>query len=107
MHRMAIALILTGLISCHALASSLTRPQILKELQNLEVCIRTMCLPTNDTAMSIGYAKTLLGKLAQNPNTLDRWVTQRLNAATLLLQQKKIREGLEAVQAAVRELPAA
>ena len=107
MNRFALALVFVGLICTSVQASTFTRPQILAELQSLEVCVRTMCLPQNDASMSIAYAKTVLDKLAQNPNNLDRWVTQRLNATVLLLQQKKIREGLESLQAAIKQLPAA
>lgn len=102
-----IAAVIASIVVGHASASTLARPQILAELKSLEVCVRTMCLPSGDAGMSIGYAKTVLDKLAQQPNALDRWVTQRLNAAVQLLQQKKIREGLETLQAAIRELPAA
>ena len=77
-----IAAVIASVVVGYASASTLTRPQILAELKNLEVCVRTMCVPSGDAGMSIGYAKTVLGKLAQQPNALDRWVTQRLNATT-------------------------
>ena len=107
MNRIALALVPFALICASAQASAYTRPQILGELQSLETCVRTMCLPANDSSMSVAYAKTVLAKLAVSPNNLDRWVTQRLNAAVQLLEQKKIREGLEALQASIKELPAA
>ena len=75
-------------------------------MQSLETCVRTMCLPANDASMSLGYAKTVFAKLAVNPNPLDRRGTQRLNATVQLLQQKQISEGLESLQAAIKELPA-
>ena len=87
-------------------ASALSRPQILKELQDLELCIRTMCLPSNDASMSIGGCQTLVAKLNVSPNNLDRWTIQRVNGVALLLQQKKIKDGLVQMQATIKELPA-
>jgi len=96
------ALAVAGTVS----ASTLTRPQILKQLTDLEVCLRTMCIPANDASMSIGGATDLLKKLAVNPNPMDRWVTQRVNAVVLDLKQKHLKDGLTHLQATIKELPA-
>ena len=89
-----------------AYCSSLNRTQILKELTDLELCIRTMCIPSNNAAMSIGGCQSLVTKLNQTPNTLDRWTIQRVNGVVLLLQQMKLKDGLVQMQATIKELPA-
>jgi hypothetical protein len=96
----------TALDHVQAAVAALIRPQVLKNLQDLEVCVRTMCLPAGDAAMGIGYARQQVQDLARYTGPFPLWVTQRLNAAILLLGQKKIREGLGHIQATIRELPA-
>ena len=100
-----IALLLITLVVTPVLGSSLTRQQILKELTDLETCVRTMCLPSGDATMGSGYARNLVSRLGQSPNALDRWVIQRLNGVVLLLTQRRIAEGLHEIQATIRDLP--
>lgn len=88
-----------------ATLGALVRPQVLGALQGLEVCVRTMCLPANEPSMGIGGAQGIIKDVAKYQGPFGRWVTQRLNAIVLLLQQKKIREGLAQIQATIAELP--
>lgn len=90
-----------------ALVYGLIRPQLMKDLNGLEVCVRTMCLPGGNATMGIGEVEKIVKGLAKHPGAATQTVTQRLNAANLLLKQKKIKEGLEAIQALIRELPQA
>lgn len=88
-----------------AAVAGLVRPRILKSLQDLEVCVRTMCLPSGNATMGIGEADKVLKELAKYPGAFSQWLTQRLNAVVLLLKQKKVKEGLDQLQLTIRELP--
>jgi hypothetical protein len=94
-----------ALASVQATLAALIRPDFLKKLTDLEVCVRTMCLPAGEASMGTGYAKQIVADVSKFPGAFSQFVTQRLNAAVLLLQQKKIREGLAHIQGTIKDLP--
>ena len=85
--------------------AALIRPVIAHNLGELEHCLRTMCLPSGDATMGITYATNMVTEMKKYPGDFGTFVTQRLNAAILLLKNKKIAEGLQAVQATIAQLP--
>lgn len=87
------------------LAWGFSRPDVLSALNRLESCVRLMCLPGGEASMGIGYAKDIVVQMKQYPGPHGTFVSQRLNAAVLLLEQKKIAEGLAHIQATIKTLP--
>ena len=94
-----------ALARTQATIAGLIRPAVLTRLKGLETCVRTMCLPAGDATMGMSTITTIDTEMARYPGAFGQFVIQRLNAAALLLKDKKIREGLAAIQATIAELP--